>query len=73
MFLRKSEYVLKLLVQKHRGKLLAGIAVGMGATAYLQSKVSKSAPSEAPKTVRTRKNRIERGGREITRSEKYEV
>ena len=49
--LRKSKYVLKLLVEKHRGKLLAGVAVGMGATAYLQSKMAKPAPAESSKPV----------------------
>jgi hypothetical protein len=51
MLLRKSKFVLKFLVEKHRGKLLAGLAVGMGATAYLQSKLSKTAPSESSKPV----------------------
>lgn len=51
MLLRKSQHVLKLLVQKHRGKLLAGLAVGMGATAYLQTKLSKNPPQDVPKPV----------------------
>ena len=50
--LRKSKYVLKVLIEKHRGKLLAAVAVGMGATAYLQTKMSKPAPVDAPKSVR---------------------
>lgn len=52
MLMRKSKMVLKLLIERHRGKLLAGLAVGMGATAYLQSKFSKTAPVESSKSVR---------------------
>lgn len=53
MLMRKSKMVLKLLIERHRGKLLAGLAVGMGASAYLQSKYSKPAVSESSKPVRT--------------------
>jgi hypothetical protein len=51
-FLRASKHVLKLLIEKHRGKLLVGVAVGMGATHFIQSKLSKPAQAEAPKYVR---------------------
>ena len=52
MLMRKSKMVLKLLIERHRGKLLAGLAVGMGTTAYLQTKFSKPASVEASKPVR---------------------
>lgn len=50
--LRKSKSVLKLLVEKHRGKLLVAVAVGMGATQYIQSRMGKKVAHEPVKNVR---------------------
>ena len=48
---RKSTQVLKLLLEKHRGKLLVGAAVGVGAASYVQSQLSSQKHREFSKHV----------------------
>lgn len=53
--MRKSKSVLKVLIERHRGKLLAAVAVAMGATSYIQSRMEKHPPAESAKPVRYRR------------------